>query len=139
MLWITIGERNTVMKRKQKAVMKPRTLGNSNYEAQIIFSSDLSRGKSWPGTPLSFSPLSWSFILVSIARALLSDFSTDSNEGRTEDKLRYFFLLQNSLQEAQEAWQFSKAQRRRFLGTLTWDSPLNCHPIHPHLREELSN
>ena len=56
-----------------------------------IFPSYLVLGNLWPGTPLSFSLQPQPFILISIPSALLSDFSTDSNEGRAEGSLRYCF------------------------------------------------
>ena len=72
--------------------------------------------------PLSFSPLPQAFILVTIPRAWLSEFSTDLDKGRAKGRLRYCFFCRTVCRR-HETWQFSKAQRSRFLGTFTWDWP----------------
>lgn len=107
-------------------------IGNGKYEAQIIFPSDVVPGKSWLDIPLSLSLFPQSFILVTVPRALFSYFSMDLNESGAEGRLRYCFSCRTLYGRHKRPGKFPRPQE-------AWDRPHNCHPIHPHLRKELSN
>lgn len=93
--------------------------------------------------PSLIFPTSQSFTLISIPRALLSDFSTGPNESRAEGRMRHCFSCRTLVAGVRVLADFQGPKKEvlmlEFLGTFTGDWLLKCHLSHTHLRRELSN